>query len=96
MQKDIDFVYDDLHRLTDADYLTDFESEAFAYDLLGNRTSHTKRDTTVVSYSNNLANEYVKVGTPLPPSDNVLHDDGGETRLELTGRRGDADENSPS
>ena len=87
MQKDVDFVYHDLYGLTDADYPTDAESEAFAYDLLGNRTSHKKRDTSVASYDHNPANEYLEIGTSLPPSENVNHDDGGGTRPELRRRR---------
>ncbi|MCZ6653629.1 MAG: thrombospondin type 3 repeat-containing protein [Planctomycetota bacterium] len=82
MQKDIDYDYDSLHRLTKATYNTDgapapFEFEQFDMDLLSNRTDYTQRDSTVLSYNHSDANEYTSIGTPPPSPGNVVHDAAG-------------------
>ena len=47
LQKNIDYGYDTLQRVTTATYNTDSESETFDMDVLGNRTQYTKRNTSV-------------------------------------------------
>jgi YD repeat-containing protein len=53
----INYTYDDLYRLTGADYSTG-ESFAYAYDPVGNRTVQTRTltSTTVISYVYDAAN----------------------------------------
>ncbi len=54
----IDYDYDELHRLTRADY-GDASSEVFALDLLGNRDFFDDRDGSRTDYGeNNCVNEY--------------------------------------
>jgi len=58
-----DFTYDDLDRLTIADY-HDSDKEEFTLDDLGNRTQVEFNDTTTETYAvDNLTNRYDKSGT---------------------------------
>lgn len=85
LQKDIDYGYDTLHRLTSATYNTDSESEAFDYDLLGNRDAFTPRTGSALNYLHNDANEYTNIDTATPPVTAVLHDPAGNLISDESG-----------
>ena len=69
------YTYDNLDRLTQADYLVGVltEDEQFTYDSLGNRTNVNRRNGAdeVYSLANpNLNNEYTAIG-----GNSLTHDD---------------------
>ncbi len=47
--------------------------------------TYVRRDGTSVYYDNNEVNEYVKIGTPLPGSPNIVHDDTGNLTSDENG-----------
>jgi len=80
------FDYDDLNRLDEAAYQAGtVGTEAFNYDLLGNRQTVTdSRTSDSYSYAHNLVNEYetiTKNGTPAT----ILHDTAGNLTQDQRG-----------
>ncbi len=76
----IDYDYDDLYRLTAADYDTG-EYFHYAYDSVGNRLSQEITGTVVITYTYDIANRLTSVGgTTYTWDDNGnLLDDGAST-----------------
>ncbi len=86
--RDVDYTYDRLNRVTQADYTAPSGvSTLFEYDLLGNR--HTVQDTlnsVTRSYAHNAANEYTSIGAgaviqavAYDPRGNLVQDEGFDT-----------------
>jgi len=71
------YTYDNLDRLTRAEYLVGVqtENEDFVYDKLGNRTTLKHNGTDVARYQHNDVNEYTYIG--LGSGTNVTHDNAG-------------------
>jgi PKD repeat protein len=86
----INYIYDDLYRLTGADYSTPAagagqagEAFAYAYDAVGNRTAQTRTltSTTVTTYTYDAANRLTSVnGVAYTWDDNPLRFATGTTR----------------
>jgi RHS repeat-associated protein len=83
MREEVDYGYDDLNRVTSADW--SFGDEDFAYDLLGNRSSFKNVDGYTTNYANNAVNEYTKIGNPLPGTPNIVHSDRGNLLADEDG-----------
>ena len=71
--------YDDLDRLTQADYI-DSTDEVFTYDDLGNRLTLNTRGDQDVAYLHNVANEYTSIG-----GQSVSHDAAGNLSADDNG-----------
>jgi len=82
-----DFLYDNLDRLTKAEYLdVSTDHDTFTYDDLGNRLTHNNRAGSDVAYSHNVANEYTKIGPPV--SQWKLNETTGTTASDSIGSNG--------
>ena len=87
--QDLNFYYDNLDRLTQADYLifSPMQYEAFGMDDLGNRTTVHPRVGSNVSYTTDpYTNRYTQVGASYP-----LYDDAGNMIRDEKGYEYDYD-----
>ncbi len=80
-----EYTYDDLDRLTDAEYLVDGgtpdREDSFVMDGLGNRTgSQTLSDDTVSFTVESLTNRYTSIG-----GHSISHDDAGNLTVDKDG-----------
>jgi len=81
----IEYTYDDLDRLTDAEYLVDNgtpdREDSFAMDSLGNKTgSQTLSDDTVNFTVDSSTNRYTAIG-----GHSISHDDAGNLTVDKDG-----------
>ena len=79
--------YDNLDRLTSAAYPAG-QSEAFAYDKLGNRSSYADRRGRQSTYTHNEVNEYTNITTGgQPPAQAPVYDAAGNLTVTENGYR---------